>query len=399
ALEARTAELEANQFSTTTKLQGEVAFVLADSWGTGEPDDGIGGDDDDSQTIFADRVRLQLVSSFTGKDKLYTRLTAGNLGNSFTDEINTNEGRFAFDGEEGNDITLDRLHYVFPVGDKLMVTAMASLGGHHFYTNTLNPGLDVGGGAGGALSRFAERNPIYRIGLGGQGIGFRYGMGEAIEISAGYLARGGNDPSEKSGLFNGNNSILGQISFEPTDKFRLGLTYVHGYDTTLRRFAFGGTGTGLGNLSPSALDGAVDGLDAAQLNTPVVSNSYGAEALFSLSPKFRVGGWFGYTDARLIGLGDAEIWNYALTLAFQDVGKPGSLAGIIFGAAPYLGGLEVPGEENFENDVPLHAEAFYKFPVSSNISITPGFIWLLSPGQNEDNDDVVIGTVRTTFSF
>jgi Carbohydrate-selective porin, OprB family/S-layer homology domain len=397
ALEARTAELEANQFSTTTKLQGEVAFVLADSFLSNGTPDG----DDDSQTIFADRVRLQLISSFSGKDKLYTRLTAGNLDNSFADEIGTNEGRFAFDGEAGNDITIDRLHYVFPVGEKLKVTAMASGGGHHFYADTLNPGLEAGGGASGALSRFAERNPIYRVGLGGQGIGFSYALGDAIDLYAGYLARGGFDPSQKSGLFNGNNSLLGQITFEPTEKFRLGLTYVHGYDRSgpaARRFLLGGTGTALGVLNPGALDVASD-LDVTQLTTPVVSNSYGVEALFSLSPKFRVGGWFGYTDARLIGLGDAEIWNYALTLAFPDLGKPGSLAAIIVGAEPYLGGIDIPGEENFNNDVPIHVEAFYKVPVTSNISITPGAIWLLSPNQNEDNDDVVIGTVRTTFSF
>ena len=34
ALEARTAELEANQFSTTTKLAGEVLFSLQDEFGT-----------------------------------------------------------------------------------------------------------------------------------------------------------------------------------------------------------------------------------------------------------------------------------------------------------------------------------------------------------------------------
>ncbi|MGB6170109.1 MAG: iron uptake porin [Geitlerinemataceae cyanobacterium] len=397
ALEARTAELEANQFSTTTKLQGEVAFVLADSFLSNGTPDG----DDDSQTIFADRVRLQLVTSFTGKDKLYTRLTAGNLGNSFADEIGTNEGRFAFDGEEGNDITIDRLHYVFPVGDKLMVTAMASGGGHHFYADTLNPGLDAGGGASGALSRFAERNPIYRVGLGGQGLGLRYALNDAFEIYTGYLARGGFDPSQKSGLFNGNSSIFGQLVVEPSDKFKLGLTYVHGYDRSgpaNRRFLLGGTGTALGVLNPGALDAASD-LDVAQLTTPVVSNSYGVEALFSLSPKFRVGGWAGYTDARLIGLGDAEIWNYALTLTFPDLGNKGSLGAIIVGAEPYLGGIDIPGEEDFNNDVPIHVEAFYKVAVTSNISITPGAIWLLSPNQNEDNDDVVIGTVRMTFSF
>lgn len=33
SLEARTSELEANQFSTTTKLNGEVLFWLSDTWG------------------------------------------------------------------------------------------------------------------------------------------------------------------------------------------------------------------------------------------------------------------------------------------------------------------------------------------------------------------------------
>ncbi|MDY6937234.1 MAG: iron uptake porin, partial [Cyanobacteriota bacterium] len=237
ALEARTAELEAQQFSTTTKLVGEVGFIVADSFGG----DGTDGGDDDSQTIFADRVRLQLVSSFTGRDKLFTRLTAGNIGNSFTDEIGTFEGRFAFDGQNGNDITIDRLHYVFPVGDKLTVTAMASLGGHHFYANTFNPGLEAGGGANGALSRFAERNPIYRIGLGGQGIGLNYRFNDKVGLQAGYLARGGNNPTEGAGLFNGNYSIMGQLEIEPTDSISVGLTYVHGYDPAAgRRFTFGG---------------------------------------------------------------------------------------------------------------------------------------------------------------
>ncbi|MGB7273830.1 MAG: iron uptake porin, partial [Geitlerinemataceae cyanobacterium] len=39
ALEARTAELEANQFSTTTQLQGEVVFGLANGFGDSDPGD------------------------------------------------------------------------------------------------------------------------------------------------------------------------------------------------------------------------------------------------------------------------------------------------------------------------------------------------------------------------
>lgn len=42
SLEARTAELEANQFSTTTKLKGEATFTLADTF----------GDDTETQAVF-----------------------------------------------------------------------------------------------------------------------------------------------------------------------------------------------------------------------------------------------------------------------------------------------------------------------------------------------------------
>ena len=141
-LEARTSELEANQFSTTSILQGEVAFVLADAWGG----DGISSNSNDAQTIFASRGRLNLVTSFTGRDRLHTRLQFGNLGNGFADQINTNEGRFAFDGDTDNSLDLNRLHYVFPATDNLQVTIMANAGGHQFYSDTFNPGLEAGGG-------------------------------------------------------------------------------------------------------------------------------------------------------------------------------------------------------------------------------------------------------------
>ena len=68
SLESRVAFLEDHQFSTTTKLKGEVIFALGNTF----------GDDTDSQFTFSDRVRLNFNSSFTGKDLLRTRLQAGN---------------------------------------------------------------------------------------------------------------------------------------------------------------------------------------------------------------------------------------------------------------------------------------------------------------------------------
>ncbi|MCY7366762.1 MAG: iron uptake porin, partial [Chamaesiphon sp.] len=54
------AQAQANQFSTTTKLKGEVVFNLA----------GTASGATSNNTVFADRVRLLFETSFTGQDKL-----------------------------------------------------------------------------------------------------------------------------------------------------------------------------------------------------------------------------------------------------------------------------------------------------------------------------------------
>ncbi|MBE9030961.1 iron uptake porin [filamentous cyanobacterium LEGE 11480] len=368
AVEAKTATLEKQQFSTTTKLKGEVVFAISDTFSS----------NDNTETVFQDKIRLQLVTSFTGKDKLFTRLTAGSVGTSFNGQLGTQEGRFTYDGGpfNGNNVIIDRLHYVFPVGDKLKVTAMASLAGHWFYAYTFNPGLEVGGGGNGAISRFGERNAIYRFGALGQGIGFKYQPSEQLEFSAGYLARNGSNPAPQNGLTDGRYSALAQAVFKPSKKLKLGLTYANNYDPT-GTFNFGGTGTNVANGGISA-------------QGPVSSNAYGVAGQFDVSKGLSVRAWGTYTNANILNGGDSDIWTYALALAFPDLGKKGNMGAVIVGAEPYVGGV---------GDVPLHVEALYKYKLNKNITITPGLIWLTAPNQNNANDDVVIGTIRTTFSF
>ncbi len=389
-LETRIAYLEDHQFSTTTKLVGEVAFQIAQAFGD-DINNGTGQRDLDSQVVMQDKVRLQFVTSFTGKDQLFTRLTAGSIGNSFQDEIGDFQGRFAYDGPDNNDVTIDRLHYYFPVGDNLRIFTMASLGGHHFYADTFNAGLDVGGGANGALSRFAERNPIYRIGLGGQGIGATYDWGENFQFSAGYLARGGNSPNQERGLFNGNYSLMGQAVYKPTNRIKFGATYINAYDPD-GLFRYGGTGTRPANFLLNTL-----GTD----NSDVSSNSYGLQGQFDITPSFSLRAWGGYTSARLIGQGGGDVWNYAMAMVFPDLFKEGSMGYLMAGAEPYLGGLNVANQPTyFNNSTPFHIEAAYKYAFSDNITLTPGIIVLTAPNQDSRrNDTVYIGVVRGTYSF
>ena len=383
ALESRTAELEANQFSTTTKLNGEVIFALT---GIARGED-ANGRDADKTTAFGSRVRLNFDTSFTGKDLLRTRLQVLNLGSFSTNNTKTAEGELRFNagpfGTASNNVALDALFYQFPLGKSTTVILEANAGAADDFTNTVNPYFDGDGGSG-ALSNFGTRNPIYYL-TGGSGIGLRHQFGEKVELSLGYLAGNAQNPTRGNGLFNGAYGGLAQLTFKPSDKIALGLTYVNSYNTVT------GTGSNASNF-PARLS----------------SNSYGTEASWRVSRGIAVGGWAGYSNQRILSnlgtptgsvqRGDQKIWNWAVTLAFPDLLKEGNVAGILVGMEP-----RVTSSTNRtlpeDKDTSLHIEGFYQFKLSDTISVTPGLIWLTAPDHNKHNSDLVIGVVRTTFTF
>lgn len=371
-LTARTTELELTQFSTTTQLKGEVVLGLV---GIAAGDDAK-GDSVDNVTVLGHRTRLNLETSFTGQDLLRARLQAEGLG-SLERRTVTPEGELAFSGASDNDIKLDSLLYRFPIGSRTEVVVAANAGDADDFSNTINPYLD-GDGSTGAISRFATRPPIYYL-VNGTGIGIRHAFNDKLELSLGYLAGDAGNPEPGTGLFDGAYGSLAQLVFQPNKRSQIGLTYVHAYNNYLQ------TGSNSANL----------------LGLPTVSNSYGVEASFIVSSQFILGGWVGYTGAHVSRQGDATIWNWAVTLAFPDLGKTGNLAGIVVGMEPKVTESDSSLVNLGINDrnTSLHLEAFYQYQLTNNIAITPGVIWLTAPDHNSANDDVVIGTVRTTFSF
>ncbi|TAE56563.1 MAG: hypothetical protein EAZ87_18045 [Nostocales cyanobacterium] len=392
ALEARTAELEANQFSTTTKLQGEAVFAVSDSF-NGVPA---------GKTVFQDRVRLNLQSSFTGRDMLNTRLTAGNTGGFGEDNIGLPSGETnqTFDiGSTGtNNVVLDKLTYEAPIGPAQVYIA-ATGGQHSHYAATNNPYFfDKTDGGNGSLSTFSSENPIYRIG-GGSGIAVNvpFGQGGGIlkpsSVTLGYLASEANDPNAGDGLFEGDYAALGQLNFNVGNRIALAATYVHGYHGA------GSTlfDSGLGLTNRGGLPVGVVGTNAANNLTSTTgssSNSYGISAAFKPSNRISVSGFVSYHDITGFGAGDDyEAWSYGMGVALPDFGKRGNVLGIFGGAQPYS------FNNAASNDIPYQVEGFYKYQVSENISVTPGVIWLPNIGQSNNSEDVFIGTLRTTFSF
>ncbi len=410
AVEAVTAELEANQFSTTTKLAGEVVVGVAGIV-TGE---NAAGEDLDDSTVLVDRARLEFETSFTGRDLLFTRLATGNFA-GFSTVTGTAEGELAFTQDEGNDLGLEVLLYSLPISESTEVIFGATGTAFDDFASTVNF-LDGDGGSG-ALSAFGTRNPIYYLG-DGAGLALRQQLGDRFELSLGYLAGEANEPVAGSGLLNGPYSALAQLLFKPSDRFNIGLTYINSYNAN-------DTGTGSGRTNFSQFDDVFfEDLGLEALDVPTSSNSYGVELSWQLSDNFVLGGWVGYTNTQLLstlgGLverGGIDVFNYAVTLAFPDLGGEGNLLGFVVGMEPKLTDTSISlnptavaqlvaanpdlalpdlGEDE---DTSLHIEGFYQLQLTENITLTPGFIWITAPDFNNDNQDIVIGAVRTTFSF
>ena len=397
ALEARTAELEANQFSTTTKLAGEAIFALTDAFG-----DSVG---DNNNTVFQNRIRLDLQTSFTGKDVLHTRLATGNAqrfntGGGAQSGENFQTFNLTGDGSNSNDVQLDWLAYYTNLGPAQLYVA-ATGGIHSDYVATVNPYFEDYDGGNGALSTFASSSPIYRIGGGaGAALNFKFGEGggplRGSSLTVGYLGSEPSDPGIGSGVFNGNYAALGQLNLNLNSRIALAATYVHGYhgtgSTLFDAGGFGGTTNGVTN--------AVVGTSQANSLSDIrasSSNSYGLAAAIRPSDKFSVSGFVSYHDVTGFGIGDDfEAWSWGAGIALPDFGGRGNVLGFFGGAQPYSLN-RVAGVD--DSDVPYHIEGFYKYRVNDNVSITPGVIYQTSSGQNEDSDDVFIGTLRTTFTF
>ncbi len=366
------------QFSTTSKLRGEVIFALS---GVGE---GNQADDDeriDSNITLSSRVKLQLNTTFTGKDRLKTSLKTSNI-QPLDSATGTNMARLSSEGDDENKFELGDFAYRFPVGKRTRVHIGSTGLEIDDFADTINPYLDANDD--GAVSRFAQRNPIYRQG-GGAGIGFEYEISDSLELGLGYVADDADQP--KTGLNKSDYAAIAQLTFKPNKTFLLGLNYIHSYNNI-------DTNTG-SNRANDPFDDNSESINA---------DSFGLQGSVALNKKIFLGSWVGYTDAQANDLPNkptANIFNWALTLAFPDLGDKGNLGGIIIGQPPKVinNQYQLDNEKYIDRDTSLHLEAFYRFQINDNMTVTPGIVIITNPEHNSDNDTIYLGTLRTTVNF
>jgi carbohydrate-selective porin OprB len=239
---------------------------------------------------------------------------------------------------------------------------------------------------------------------GGAGGGITFGPSSPIRVDVAYLApqQEAQNPEAGNGVFNGSYAALGQLTFQPIDQLKIAGTFLHGYGVS----PAGGDGSFYAN-SPFGdnpyyvISGDTDTIfNNAAADSTTSSNAYYVSAQFRLTDAITVGGFGGYTNAideDNLGAGRRELWTYAGAVTFNDIGKEGNELGLIFGMPSRNRSGPVGGVR--DTDTSFHAEAYFKYQVTENISIIPGAFVILNPEHNSDNDDIYVGTIQTRFTF
>lgn len=516
SLETRIESIEDNQFSTTTILNGEAIFTIADAFGGNPPGgctvlqnisdtdasnvaDCVNTSEPDTETTFTHTTRLGLQSSFTGQDRLRLFLTSGNFNNGgFTnpESLNTYMARLGSQAGLENDVFLDIVEYRFPVANDKLVLYGAANGFALSNVLTANsPFFDIGRGS---ISRFGQLNPILRIGGAmDAGVGFDWSIIDGVRLQTAYGTRDSGDPNNGGGFFGADHSALGvQLLAQPTESVVAGLNYVNAYssDGSLGTFT-GSVNAETGGLwSDARIPAPAEAENDPTFNPccrfflgdqPAQINAFGGSVQWNATEKINLAAWGGYTftdfrnelpdfDTPFAianpldnGIGDAagekpfaDSATFTLSFGLSDpLGREGDLLGFIFGmppklvnAGPEARGTAVPFFEQvidnegntvvtdnnpnldtlgqiqqrinetgatFEQAVTdlvaedvlptslgeedeatsLHFELFYRFKVNERISLTPGFFLVTNPGHIADNDNIYVGTLRTTFRF
>jgi hypothetical protein len=447
ALEARTSELEANQFSTTTKLNGEVIFAISGG-GSGSgpvyssdtnslgltvpasfprsgdtpagrltpPRNGrVTSNTGDANTTFNTRVRLNLTTSFTGTDRLLTRLEAGNGGGFLNTSAKDFRGAQLLTSNYGNaglanfaneyagvpsDLALSVLRYDFNVGKDLRL----SIGPAMQVEDHVDKNSYANNEAVDFSSTFFINNPLIalinlRKGVPGAAFDWNPGQG-AFSVRGLYLAAGGSEPLEgpsnpnfagaprgtqpplitNRGLFGNPYEGIIELEFAPKrgnakGPLALRLQYTNGFYGNRTGYTLGANAEwafskkagifgryGYGSLS------LIEGVDAASVNrfTNIESSLNRSEVTFNPN-------------------------TFMFGVSFRDVFKPGVIAALAVGQ-PFI-------DNKVGNSTQTNFEAFINFPVTNNIRITPDLQLIFNPNNNSVNDTIFVGTLRTVFNF
>jgi len=437
ALEARTTTLEKQQFSTTTKLFGNVWInVTGATAGKGVKFEGPPGSEGNALgRFFATRnlagrptvltaqdpsittsflTWLTLSTSFSGKDQLVTQLAAGNGISPYNQYASAgffNASGVPFFDQTGGvnngvpDVVIHDLFYTFPLNDAVKITVGPRINWYrHFDANRFN--FVFNSGASFDTSNSTQSNSIDR----GSGAVVEVTLSKQFRLVVGYLGEnteflpsqfGYNTSSNPQfGLFGGTNTASAELTFSPTSNINLRLQY-----NRTRIQAYGGqVGGAIGEPIPygylDAGPGFSNGVVGGGLKY-ATADMFGINADWMLTPGFGVFGRYSFANTRLNPIDQTvRTQSFQVGVGFPDFGKKGAL-----GTLTFLMPMDITKGRTYfasgggDGGTQYELEASYFYPLSQNIALVPTFYAIFNANNFDSNPTVFVGSLRTQFNF
>ncbi|PZV18315.1 MAG: porin [Pseudanabaena sp.] len=442
ALEAKTAVLEAQQFSTTTKLSGLAFFNLTGATASSpvraernlstpgsafNPPTRVGGvpttvNRSNPNVTFGYYLFINLNTSFTGKDSLVTQLVTGNSNspaNNFVSSGFFNSWGVPFTDQTGvpggtaNTFNVRELFYSFPVASNVNVAVGPRLNWYRYFdgnrfTNFLT-GASSFNSSGSTLANAIDR---------GSGAVVTWTINPQFRLTAAYLGQNTeflnpNDPdlntaSEPTrGLFGGTNTTTIELVYSPSRDANIRLLYTY---SNLQAQSFPNlpnpprtlVGGAPGEPLPYGFadDGQGGSINNSSANTIILNFDW------LVTKGFGVFGRYSYGSTNIapvnpaVAGGSVTVNSFQFGLAFPDLFKESALA-VLTLVVPYsyTGGRNFLLSGGGDGATQYDLELSYYYPITNNIAIIPAFYAIFNPNSFSSNPTVYVGNLRTQFRF
>ena len=406
-LEARVGELEATQFSTTTKLKGKANFVLGATKAKGDANGMRRAYNAEYGAFsFSYDLRLGLKTSFTGKDLLFTRLRAGNMGDaSVWDGNGVGLNKLDTAAPGGNTLAVDRLYYRFPLGDSFIVqagplTRNTEMMGYKpsVYGKGGQKLLDFFGGSLGVPGVWNKET--------GGGFGVIYSNKKSVEKGDGYFTVAANYVADSGEANDSNPNTGGYMTDNSEANFTSQIAYGSKKWGVAAGYRYGQCGgkfrTGTEYASANKWHQACT--NAAGERTGAESHSWAFNAFWrpeesGIVPSISAGVGASYLDGDFYYNNPEKFASWMVGLQWSDVFQEGNDLGFAIGQPQFV----VSTDKGTPDDGNNAMELWYQYEVTDNISVTPGIYWLSRPYGDATPDDksfgVFGGVVQTVFKF
>lgn len=404
-LEAYTAELEANQFSTTTKLQGQAIISVTSGGFSGRGITDATGrqitNNPNATVVY--RAGLDLNTSFSGTDLLKLRLEQGSGFDENGQPVGGKDNAagllepyfgsaldYSINPPTHDTLELSRLYYTFRATPDLNVTLGPAIRAADFLDYNSYAKLSF---LDFSTEAFENNYILFPLNFPSAGaiVDWKPGGG-AISVRGAYAALDPSNPGN-TGPIVGTQRFLEVLypgNFLPPN---LGPN-VGGNPPPSNgdRGIFGDTYQGTVELeyAPSralAVRLQYAGGEVFNKRFDVI----GANIELTLAGKFGIFGRYGYGSYTDTAFGDIKPNYWMAGIAMRDLFTRGALAGVAVGQ-PFIA-------NQIGNSTQTNYEAFYNYPFSRNIQVTPTIQLIDHAGNQGSNGTIITGTLRTVFSF